>query len=39
MDTVLSLIKANGMEIKHCLLDVCDFKVKLSKYSQTVSTF
>lgn len=27
------------MEMKHCILYICDFKVKLSKHSQAVSTF
>lgn len=37
MNTVLSFIKTIGMEMKQCLLHICDFRVKLSKYSQTVS--
>lgn len=35
----MSLIKTVGMEMKHSILYICDFKVKLSKYSRTVSIF
>lgn len=39
MNTVLLLIKTIGMEMKQCLLYICDFKVKLRKYSQAASSF
>lgn len=38
MNTVLSLIKTIGTEMKHCILYICDFKVKLSKHSPMLST-
>lgn len=35
----MSPIKTTGVEMIHCILYICDYKVKLSKYSWTVSTF
>lgn len=35
----MSLIETISMETKHCILYICDFKVKLSKYSWPMSTF